>query len=147
MHFVPFFDTNSTVMFLWWPDWPVLVISRIYIYVYAFCTVFWHKFHLFLWWLDWPVFGNFIYIYAFCTVLWCEFNCNYHGCLCSAQNDLFGFITIEHKWDVYMFLFASVYLGGGPLLYMVGMSPLFYSFYIHTSEFSQRFYNRLVKCY
>ena len=45
MHSVPFFDTNSTVMFLWWLDWPVLVISTIYIYVYAFRTVFQHKFH------------------------------------------------------------------------------------------------------
>ena len=72
---------HSLQVFLWWPDWSVLVISRIYIYVYAFCIIFQHK-----------------------------FNCNYYGCLCSDQNDLFGFITTEQKWDVYMFLFASIYI-------------------------------------
>jgi hypothetical protein len=60
MHSVPFFSTNSTMMSLWWLDWSVLVILRIYWYVYAFCIIFQHK-----------------------------FNCDYYGYLCSHQNDLF----------------------------------------------------------
>ena len=63
-------------------------------YIYAFCTILWCKFNYNVlveiiltcfWW-----FQEFTYMYnVYC--LQCEFNCNYHGCLCSAQNDLFWF--------------------------------------------------------
>jgi hypothetical protein len=45
MHFVSFFDTNSTIMFWWWLDWLIVVILRIYVYLYAFCIIFRHEFN------------------------------------------------------------------------------------------------------
>ena len=114
MHSVPFFDTNSTIMSLWWLGWPVFRVFRIYTYIYMhsvlFCDV--NSIIMFLWWLDWPVFGNFknLHMCIMYIVLQCEFNCNYHGCRAVLKMTCFSFITTEHKWDVYMFLFASVYI-------------------------------------
>jgi hypothetical protein len=40
----PFFNVNSTMLFIMELDLPNLVILRIDKYAYAFCTVFQHKF-------------------------------------------------------------------------------------------------------
>ena len=47
MHSVSFLDMNSTTMVWWWLDWLIVVILRVYVYLYlyAFCIVFWHEFN------------------------------------------------------------------------------------------------------
>ena len=82
MHSVPFFNTNSTIMPLWWLDWSVLVILKIYWYVYAFCIV--------------GDVNSTVMIRGVCAVI---------------RMTCFGFITTEQKWNVnyYSFLFGMTW--------------------------------------
>ena len=114
IHFVPFFNANSTIMFIWWLDWHVSEICRINSYSYTTCIIFnadstvisvWQSLESGLWsplnlgkvyaWHIWVL--NFIHLYTYTYVL----------------------------YDIF------VLEGNGPFLCMAGISPIFYLFHLH----------------
>ena len=130
MHSVPFFDT---VTFLWWLDWPVLVILIIYIYIYIHSVPFFNTNStiISLWWLGWPILvilRIYIYIYAFCTVFQHKFHYN-----------IFVVTRLTYFWNfrIHIYIYVSFFSTNSTVIIMSDQNDLFW-FHNNTVEMKSK---------